>query len=522
VSTSQKALNIVAIGLGQAGGNLAAEFQRRGYPALALNTASSDLDSLSSSGLSLPEEHRMYIGIDGFDGAGSDLNYGRECITTHAGQIRERVASHTAGADVVLVTAGLGGGTGSAVAELVKILEDLSLPVMVLATLPNDHESGIAKVNAVRAVNQLVKEALLGWMFVDNSRLAQAHGGVTLDHYYEEINKAIAEPLDAFNRMNAREGIRAIRTLDGEDFRTLLLSSGILSFTTTELPKLNVEGVIQAVRDGLKFSTLMPEGFSLETVSYMGVVIEAPADMMAHTPYTFFEQISEQLKDETGGAAIYMGVYQVPTGPALVRAICSTQALPEGIQEMVSAAKREGGQLRDKLQKTLTGLELGEIEEYELFKTSPGLIRRRITEPVRASSAPKARISVPPPPNRPISAAKPVSLTEETPVKRSRRDVTASAAEGASIPPPPTASTTDRDAYDQMVKDFKNSDSAEVRERITQRLEADRRSENSLIRYYAVRAMTKLDTELFSAALHAAMEDEDATVRAIATKALQR
>jgi hypothetical protein len=205
-----------------------------------------------------------------------------------------------------------------------------------------------------------------------------------------------------------------------------------------------------------------------------------------------------------------------------VRAICSTQALPEGIQEMVSAAKREGGQLRDKLQKTLTGLELGEIEEYELFKTSPGLIRRRITEPVRASSAPKARISVPPPPNRPISAAKPVSLTEETPVKRSRRDVTASAAEGASIPPPPTASTTDRDAYDQMVKDFKNSDSAEVRERVTQRLEADRRSENSLIRYYAVRAMTKLDTELFSAALHAAMEDEDATVRAIATKALQR
>ena len=119
---------------------------------MALNTASTDLASLSNSGLSLPEAQRLYIGIDGHDGAGSDLNYGRECITVNAGRIRERVAEHCAGADVVVVAAGLGGGTGSAVSELINTLEDLALPTLVLATLPNDHESGIAKVNAVVAV----------------------------------------------------------------------------------------------------------------------------------------------------------------------------------------------------------------------------------------------------------------------------------------------------------------------------------------------------------------------------------
>jgi cell division GTPase FtsZ len=51
VRSAGKALEIVTVGLGQAGGNLAAEFARRGYRALALNTASSDLSTLSSSGL---------------------------------------------------------------------------------------------------------------------------------------------------------------------------------------------------------------------------------------------------------------------------------------------------------------------------------------------------------------------------------------------------------------------------------------------------------------------------------------
>ncbi|HEX2675076.1 MAG TPA: hypothetical protein VHM19_00515, partial [Polyangiales bacterium] len=378
-----KAIDIVAVGLGQAGGNLAAELSRRGYRAIALNTANTDLSSLSRSGLSLPEEHRLYIGIDGYDGAGGDINYGRECITVNAGKIRERVSQHVAGADAVLITAGLGGGTGSAVAELVKTLADLSLPIMVLATLPNEHESGIAKVNAVRAVNELVKESLLGWIFVDNSRLAKNHGDVSLGKYYAEINKIILEPLDALNHLNARDDISPIRSLDGEDFRTLLLSGGILTFSTTTLPRLSADAVVQAIREGAMHSSINPEGFQLENVSYMGVVIEAPDAMLADTPYTFFENINEQLKEETGGAAIHMGVYRTTEkgAQATLRVFCSSQALPDGIQEMVSQAKREGGQLRAKLQRGLASLDLGEIEEYELFRTSPGTIRRpRMTD----------------------------------------------------------------------------------------------------------------------------------------------
>jgi cell division GTPase FtsZ len=525
-----RAIEIVAVGLGQAGGNLAAELYRRGYRALAFNTATTDLASLSHASTLLPEEFRVHIGVEGADGAGADLAYGRQCVTTHAAKIRERVVDHATNADIVLITAGLGGGTGSAVAELIRVLAELELPIIVLATLPSEHESGIAKVNAVRAINELVKESVLGWIFIDNSRLGKNHGEVSLDRYYPEINKIIMEPIDALNHLNGRDDVSPIRSLDGEDIRSLMLSSGIMSFVTASLPRLTGDTLIQAVRDGLLHNSVQPEGFQLENVSYLGVVIEAPEAMLADTPFSFFERINEQLKDETGGAAIYMGVYRLNSRQtnATLRVFASSQSLPDGVQEMVGQAKREGGQLRAKLQRGLSGLDLGEIEEYELFRTSPGNLRRRVTEGAAAvSGESNARTS-----NRPAappSKFNPPSLGRAGALPSA--SVSGLTSPGArengrvfnpSVPPPATASMPDRDSYDQLVKEFKEAGSDEVKKRVSERLEKDQKSDNSLIRYYAVRAMSKLDTELFAAALQAATQDDDATVRAVAMKALNR
>ena len=53
---------------------LAAEFARRGYRAMALNTARTDLSALGATDHpTLSEAQRLYIGIDGYDGAGADL-----------------------------------------------------------------------------------------------------------------------------------------------------------------------------------------------------------------------------------------------------------------------------------------------------------------------------------------------------------------------------------------------------------------------------------------------------------------
>lgn len=385
MKADDRSLDIAVIGLGQGGGNLAAQFAQFGYRAIALNTALTDLSALGdgTNRSWLAPEQRLYIGIDGYDGAGGDLNYGRECIRENAERIRKAVAEHAADADLVLITAGLGGGTGSSASELVKTLEDLRLPLVVLATLPTDNESGMAKVNAMRGANALVQMDGLSWIFVDNSRLAEAHSDVPMDRYFETINSVVVEPLDALNRLNSSPELIPIRTLDGEDLRRLLLAGGVINYASVEIPLLEAEAVIKSLRDALQSSSIMPAGYALEQVATIGIVIQAPDEMLSRTPFAFFERLNESIKETTNGAACYLGVYRNRTknSRAVLNLVCSSQQLPNGIIAMVNDARREGGVLRDKLQQTLAPLDVSELEQFDLFRTNlrtgPSLGNRR-------------------------------------------------------------------------------------------------------------------------------------------------
>jgi cell division GTPase FtsZ len=377
MKAEDRSLDIAVIGLGQAGGNLAAQFAQLGYRALALNTALTDLSALEAleegpAHARLGTDQRLYIGIDGYDGAGGDLNYGRECIRENAERIRKAVADHTADADLVLISAGLGGGTGSSASELVKTIEDMHLPLVVLATLPTENESGMAKVNAMRGANALVQLEYASWIFVDNSRLAEAHGDVPMDRYFDTINRVIVQPLDALNRINNVPDLTPIRTLDGEDLRRLLLSGGVINYATVDLPGLDSEAVIKSLHEALSSSRIMPSGYALDQVATIGIVIQAPNEMLSRTPFSFFERLNESIKESTNGAACYLGVYRnrVQNSQATLQLICSSQQLPNGIVAMVNDARREGGVLRDKLQQTLAPLDVSELEQFDLFRTN--------------------------------------------------------------------------------------------------------------------------------------------------------
>lgn len=400
VKPDGRALDIMVIGLGQAGGNLAAEFFRRGYRALALNTAETDLSALDDGGIypMLPPERRLHIGLDGYDGAGADPTYARQCIRDHADRIRTAVVNQAGDADAVLLTAGLGGGTGSAVGELVQVLEPDELPVLALMTLPSGTESALVKVNTVRSINEVLDAGLLGWIFVDNGRIATLNPGVSLVDYYPHINGEIVAPLDSLNRLNSRENVTPIRSFDGEDFRKLLLSGGVLNYTSQQIPRVTSEEVVGAFVDACEVSDLMPAGFDVARISYVGLVIEAPESALADVPIAAFERIADALKTETEGAAVYFGIYKTDRDiPVTVRAIASTQSLPSAVRELLGDAKREGRILSEKVQADLQALELGEIESVELFRTGsrrgergrrPRPASEAVTEKDPASTAP--------------------------------------------------------------------------------------------------------------------------------------
>jgi hypothetical protein len=357
-------------------------------------------------------------------------------------------------------------------------------------------------------------------IFADNARLAELHGNVTLDEYFERINEIIIEPLDAFNQLNQRQGLHPIRSLDGEDLRTLLMSTGVLNYAEGELAGLSVEGVSEWVNNALQNSGVMPAGFAMSDIAYLGLVVEASGDLLANTPFTLFNEISERLKSGTSGAGMYLGVYrndQMPSHTTTLRLLASTPTLPKGIQGVVNAAQREGSALREKLSRSVASLELGDIADFDL------LPQRSTSAPAAGSTSGRRR----PARARPRSAAAARAL--ETPAivqsaapqraaepARSSARVQAPARPSAAAPapalvpardaaPPPaasleehsdvTAESGDRsepETYDRLVDAFLNTESESIRRRIATRLHSSRNSDHPLARFYANRAIERL------------------------------
>ncbi|MBX2810667.1 MAG: hypothetical protein KTR25_02610, partial [Myxococcales bacterium] len=394
--TDGKALHLAVVGLGQAGGNLAAEYYSRGYPALALNTAKADLLALNPGIMypSLPETSRLYVGLNGYDGAGSDPLYGRECVLEHADTIRSTITQTFAEADAIILCAGLGGGTGSAIGTLAEIIHEVAPPLVGLLTLPSHAESALAKINAVRAVKEVLGTPLSGWIFVDNERIHEACASLPVSAYYKEVNNRIVTPLDSLNNLNSQSTLTPVRTFDDEDFRTLLLSGGILNYAEISLDKLDADTIAQAFLTSLRDSSLMPGNFGTQDLSYVGLIIEASASILDNVSMSELETLTQILKSETQGSAIYPGIYlSENNSKATLRTLVSCTSVPQGILSLLDAAQTEGDWLRQKITRNAPSLELGDIANLDLLKTRTQSHRR--PSPPTTSPTTDRRVSSP-------------------------------------------------------------------------------------------------------------------------------
>lgn len=377
MTAEARSLDLCAIGLGQAGGWLAAEWRRRGYRALVLNTAKSDLRGLSGkqAGLEIAEKDQLLIAIEGADGAGRDPAWGRRCVREHEDKIRAAVQRQLNGADALVLMAGLGGGTGSAVDELVRVLEPLSIPILVLCTLPSDGESGIAKVNAARAADAITRLPLAGRFFVDNGRLLEAFPGVDVISYFQKVNARVLQPLDELNRLNAREDTWSLKSFDGEDLRKVLLSSGALLVHTARLKEgvLASSDLVDAALKCIDGGEFLAKGTDVGKVAYLSVVVAGPEKSLKSTPMQVFEEAGAELKKQTGGGAFFDGLYVTPDDqPLKVWVLASSLSMPKRVLSLVERAGIEGAELSKKIGVDLAGLDTGALSGLTLFRGPRG------------------------------------------------------------------------------------------------------------------------------------------------------
>ena len=274
-------------GTGQGGGKIAVAFESGSI--LAINSTDSDVLP------SLPSEQKIYFATGG---AGQNAATGKQLFENNFEVTSEKILSkvrENGKPQVIFVTASLGGGTGSGT---ISILADIlkseyeDVPVIGLVTLPeNTFLSPKSGANVVIALSELKREAALDSMiFWDNNRVMAR--GVSLD----KMNKWAWGPIKRF--MNYVGYGSSTRTLDIQDFYSLVQQSGALAFYDTNLPLAvsNPDEIIAKIKETWEDSYYPPEiTKSLKVAGGFGLMLAIPE--IGQNKEHLFNQLNARMSD---------------------------------------------------------------------------------------------------------------------------------------------------------------------------------------------------------------------------------
>jgi cell division protein FtsZ len=209
---------IKVVGVGGGGGNAVDRMIQKGLSDVEFITVNTDAQALRNS----PAGTRLQIGVQltGGLGSGAKPDIGFKA----AEEDRERIREVLRGADMVFLTAGLGGGTGTGASPIVaEEARNSGALTVAIVTLPFSLEGRERMANAQRGLDDLEKHVDT-LIVVPNDRVATLCGG----------NTSLIEALTMADEVLAN-GVRAITelitvpgliNLDFADVRTIMQARG--------------------------------------------------------------------------------------------------------------------------------------------------------------------------------------------------------------------------------------------------------------------------------------------------------
>jgi cell division protein FtsZ len=211
--------NVKVIGIGGGGSNAVSRMAKdfyRGVDFIAINTDHQDLDHCAV-------KHKLYIGKSLTKGLGTGMNpdIGRQAAEENRSEIAEAVQ----GADLVFLSAGLGGGTGSGatpiVAEAAKQSGALTIAVV---TKPFAFEGSQRERIAAEALMKL-KDKVDAIIVVPNDRIFTIIGKDTpILKAFEAIDDVLRRALKGLVEIIAMPGIINV---DFADVKNIMQDAGV-------------------------------------------------------------------------------------------------------------------------------------------------------------------------------------------------------------------------------------------------------------------------------------------------------
>ncbi|OFZ70389.1 MAG: cell division protein FtsZ [Betaproteobacteria bacterium RBG_16_58_11] len=216
-SQSQDAV-IKVIGVGGCGGNAVDHMIASGLQGVEFIAANTDAQALAKSDAHM--KLQLGISITKGLGAGANPEIGRESAL----EDREKIAEAIDGADMLFITAGMGGGTGTGAAPVVaEVAKELGILTVAVVTKPFMFEGRRLKVAhaGIEALSQNVDSLII----IPNEKLMQVLGeDVSVLDAFREANEVLHGAVSGIAEVISCPGLVNV---DFADVRTVMSEMGM-------------------------------------------------------------------------------------------------------------------------------------------------------------------------------------------------------------------------------------------------------------------------------------------------------
>lgn len=292
---------IKVIGVGGGGGNAVNRMIDEGLQGVEFIVVNTDAQALNMS----RAENRIQIGEKLTKGLGAGAN--PEIGKKAAEESKELIEEAVEGADMVFVTAGMGGGTGTGAAPIIaKIAKDMGALTVAVVTRPFSFEGRKRATQAANGIAAL-KEAVDTLIVIPNDRLLEIVDKSTpILEAFREADNVLRQGVQGISDLIAVPGLI---NLDFADVKTIMANKGsaLMGIGSASGENRAVEAAKKAISSplletsidgatGVIMNITGGTSLSLYEVQEAADIVASASDQDVHM--IFGSVINEDLKDE--------------------------------------------------------------------------------------------------------------------------------------------------------------------------------------------------------------------------------
>ncbi|WP_227431086.1 cell division protein FtsZ [Psychrobacter sp. I-STPA6b] len=206
-------------GVGGGGGNAVEHMIRQGdikqgVSFVCANTDRQALDRLTA-------EHKLQLGAKTNRGLGAGANpeVGREAAESEEEAIRKLLEN----SDMVFITAGMGGGTGTGAAPVVaRIAKEMEILTVAVVTTPFRFEGG-KRIKAAKSGIEQLTNFVDSIITIPNDKLMSVYGNISMQDAFRKADDVLLQAVQSIAGTIERPGVINI---DFNDVRTAMTAKG--------------------------------------------------------------------------------------------------------------------------------------------------------------------------------------------------------------------------------------------------------------------------------------------------------